>query len=256
MGTWISHLRIAETLLAHLPGLDEIAFTLGSLAPDSGLLVDEAAYRFEPPKEVTHFLQKGEDEAHIRDMDFYRTYLADVPRQEVARNSFRLAYFFHLVSDNLWWLRVARPHQAYYAPHFEAHGGAAWNDFKRDWYDLDHMYVRDHPESLFWRVFMPAPNPLADLPFLHEPALHQQLDNIRQFYSHPDPARVLDRAYPFLNAATMARYVEDAAAALCVLHSHIAAGAFHHVPAEVRSALALLPEDARTAYPAPLGDEA
>jgi hypothetical protein len=37
VGTWISHLRIAETLLAHLPDLDEVAFAYGNLAPDSGI---------------------------------------------------------------------------------------------------------------------------------------------------------------------------------------------------------------------------
>jgi hypothetical protein len=45
-----------------------------------------------------------------------------------ARYSFCLAYFFHLLCDNLWWLRVGRPHKDHYAAHFEAQGKAAWDD--------------------------------------------------------------------------------------------------------------------------------
>ena len=37
MGTWISHLRIAENLLQHFPELDEDTFTFGNLSPDSGI---------------------------------------------------------------------------------------------------------------------------------------------------------------------------------------------------------------------------
>jgi hypothetical protein len=54
MATWISHLRVAENLLAALPDLDEVAFTFGNLAPDSG--VPNADWTvFDPPQEVTHF---------------------------------------------------------------------------------------------------------------------------------------------------------------------------------------------------------
>jgi len=64
MGTWISHLRIAEQLLTAMPQLDEVAFIYGNLAPDSGLPnADWSA--FDPPKEVTHFLRPGEDEGRI-----------------------------------------------------------------------------------------------------------------------------------------------------------------------------------------------
>ena len=57
MGTWISHLRIAESLLHHFPGLDEVTFTFGNLSPDSGIPnADWTA--FDPPKEIAHFLQK------------------------------------------------------------------------------------------------------------------------------------------------------------------------------------------------------
>jgi hypothetical protein len=74
MGTWISHLRIAEKLLQFFPALDEVTFTFGNLSPDSG--VPNADWTgFDPPKEVTHFLRKGGGEDDIHDLVFYRQYL-------------------------------------------------------------------------------------------------------------------------------------------------------------------------------------
>lgn len=102
MGTWIAHLHIADKLLAVLPGLDEAAFACGSLAPDSGV-PNANRSAFDPPKEVTHFLKPGEAEDHIKDLEFYRAYLADLALYaDPVRHSFLLGYFFHLLCDNLW----------------------------------------------------------------------------------------------------------------------------------------------------------
>lgn len=252
MGTWISHLRIAEQLLAAIPDLDEASFTLGSLAPDSGVPVPGNEYRFEPPKEVTHFLNKGDDEGRIRDLDFYRGYVAMLaPAVDVKLYSFGLAYFFHLIADNLWALHMIRTHQDAYAWLFEQKGGQAWWDFKRDWYDVDHKYLRDHPTSLFQRVLMTAQNPPCHFPFLVESALNVQLDHIRAYYAQPDPSRVLDRPYPYLNEATMTRYVNEAVAAILSIHRQISE---HGAPDALPSSIALLPDADRAPYPAPIGD--
>src|SRR5512133_805245 len=109
MGTWICHLRVAEQLLKQFPSLDETAFILGSLAPDSG--VPNADWTvFDPPKTVTHFLNKGDGEDRIRDLDFYHLYLAGKrPEDGLANYSFRLAYFFHLICDSLFVRLVWKP---------------------------------------------------------------------------------------------------------------------------------------------------
>jgi hypothetical protein len=111
--------------------------------------------------------------------------------------------------------------------------------------------------SLFWRVFLPAPNPPAYLPFVPEAATRHQLDDIRRYYSAPtDEERAelapLDRAYPYLNATTMARYVDDTTAALLQIHAALATQA----PPVGPTALALLPTTALAPYPSPLGDSA
>jgi hypothetical protein len=251
MGTWISHLRIAEGLLATIPDLDVPMFTVGSLAPDSGAPNADWT-RFDPPKEVTHFLRPGEDEGRIKDLEFWRAYVVPTMAQDDrARYSFALGYFCHLLSDNLWSKLVAGTTKRTNAALFAERGGHAWNIVKRDWYDLDHQYVRDHSAGLYQRVFVDAPNPPAYLPFLDHCALCDQLDHIRRFYAEPG-TRVLARSYPYLNAATMQRYVEDATAlivaALAVLR------ATPPLPAAL-SALELLPAQRYTAYDPPLGDE-
>src|SRR5512141_989641 len=144
MGTWICHLRIAEQLLAALPDLDEVAFTCGNLAPDSGIPNADWTV-FDPPKEVTHFLNSGEDEGRIRDLEFYHVHLATIdPAADRARHSFILGYFTHLLCDNLWSKRIVSASKRDYAPLLAERGRAAWSDFKEDWYGLDQCYVREH----------------------------------------------------------------------------------------------------------------
>jgi hypothetical protein len=251
MGTWICHLRIAERLLVELPDLDEAAFTFGNIAPDSGV-PNESWTVFDPPKEVTHFLRKGEGEHAIRDLEFYRAYLIDpFVSADTARYSFLLGYFFHLLADNLWALRIWRPSKLYFDELVSAKGelAASW-DFKSDWYDLDHRYVRDHPDSLFWRVFLRAPLPAPYLPYLPETAIAQHIEYIRKFYG--DPAeRALDRAYPFLNEATMARFVDDTTASILRLRRLLAA---REASDGYPSAVALLPAEEKSPFPVPLGD--
>lgn len=251
MGTWISHLRIAENLLDALPDLDEVAFTCGNLAPDSG--IPNANWTaFDPPKEVTHFLRSGEGERRIRDLDFYQGYLASlVPDDDLARYSFTLGYFFHLLCDNLWGRLIFQPSKQLYAAQFAAQGKVFVGKMKEDWYGLDQCYVRDHPDSLFWRVLMPASNPPAYLPFMSEVGLHQNLDYIRTFYSQPDPAWVLDRPYPYLNEATMTRYVTDSTRALLKIHTTLQQ---MPVPTNSQTALALLSQEELQPYEPPLGD--
>ena len=93
LGTWICDLRVAEKLLDHFPQLDEVTFTFGNLSPDSGIPNADWT-QFDPPKEVTHFLRKGEGEDAIHDLEFYEQYLANVqPEEDIKLYSFRLGYF-------------------------------------------------------------------------------------------------------------------------------------------------------------------
>lgn len=210
MATWIAHLRIAENLLGLIPNLDEAQFAIGNIAPDSGI-PDEKWEKFEPPPAVTHFKRTDDVHKDIADLDFYRGYLADVPPDDAPRFSFRLGYFFHLVADNLWTIRVGKPTQERFSEQFAADKDFIW-EVKRDWYGLDHLYVRAHPESLFWRVFLDAEPDSTDLDFLPARALSHQLDYIKTFYQRRDEKvdAMCARPMIYLPAAEMDAFVREA----------------------------------------------
>ncbi|CAM3887570.1 zinc dependent phospholipase C family protein [Deinococcus frigens] len=222
MGTWISHFRIAEQLLEHLPHLAAEAFIVGNIAPDSGRPnADWTA--FDPPKTVTHFLRAGEDEGRIRDVQFYREYVLPAEREDRQTFSFILGYFTHLVSDNLWMHLIGQPTKETFAAEFSADRAATWDHVKDDWYGLDHKYLRDFPDNVFARAVVNAVNPASPLPFLPSGALADRLDDLRTFYRHPGDM-VLDRPYPYLSEATMNRVVDDSARIISELLARLEAG--------------------------------
>lgn len=250
MATWIGHLRIAQQVLPLLPEIDAPMFYFGSLAPDSGEPNDDWS-KFDPPKEVTHFLDPGDPEDKIHDLQFYYGFLAICSSElEPERYSFLLGYFFHLLSDNLWSRRINRAYKANYQDTFAEKGPTFWWELKRDWYDLDRLYLRENPQSLFWQVLSPTHYPPVYVPFVDEAVANRQIDYIRNFYSKQEDDCVLDRPYPHMNETTMSRYIEDTASALISIHRLLQQRP--DLNGE-HSALSLLPQEALAPYPMPLG---
>ncbi len=149
MASWMVHLRIADRLLAHWPDLDAAAFVMGNIAPDSG--VPNADWtRFEPPKTVSHF-KAYPDPAGA----FCSKYFNDALREKYSRreDSFFLGYYVHLLTDAEWVREV-------YAPLLHAHPDEAAADkgrlisaAKEDWYDLDFLYLEQHPDFRAFSVY-------------------------------------------------------------------------------------------------------
>ena len=224
MATWIAHLRIAENLLAYIPELDAGQFAIGNIAPDSGI-PDENWEKFEPPPEVTHFKRSKSVHKDIADLDFYRRYLADVSQSDILRFSFRLGYFFHLIVDNLWTTEIGRPTSERWAEQFVADEKFIW-EVKKDWYGLDQIFVRENPESLFWRIFLDAEpfflthpdgdkqgKPASvDLDFLPPEALTRHLQLIKIFYQRDDDdiKTMMARPMIYLSKSEMDHFVENA----------------------------------------------
>ena len=210
MATWIAHLRIAENLLECIPNLDPGQFAIGNVAPDSGI-PDKNWEKFNPPPEVTHFKRSKSVHKDIADLDFYRGYLADVPPDDTGRYSFRLGYFFHLITDNLWTIQVGRPTHERYAAQFAADPKFIW-EVKRDWYGLDHLYVRAHRDCLYWRVFLEAEPQDAGLDFLPPAALARQLKHIKAYYQMDDDEirEMMSRHKRYLTEPEMDRFVAEA----------------------------------------------
>lgn len=251
MGTWISHLRVAENLLPYFSDLDEVTFTFGNLSPDSGI-PNEDWTAFDPPKEVTHFLHKGEEEHEIQDLVYFRQYLANVNLEDDPKlYSFRLGYFFHLICDILWAKRIFAATKLQFKDLYEQDRRKAVSLIKGDWYGLDQLYVRDHPEHIFWRVMMANPNPRSYLPFVNEKALHHQYDHIRKFYSAPDDLWFLSIPYQYLNENMMTRIVNDSIEAILMIHEKLKDA---KNIAGLESSVSLLPAGFIEPYREPLGN--
>jgi hypothetical protein len=209
LATWIAHLRLAENLLERLPGLDAAQFALGNIAPDSGI-PDEKWEKFDPPVTVTHFQNPDSDFKGNHDLDFFRLYLAETAPQDSGRFSFRLGYFFHLATDNLWSQMVGQPTKARFHEQFAANPKFIW-EVKEDWYGLDFIYIRDHPQSLFWRVFLDAQPDGFDLDFLPKHALEHQLKHIKIFYQRQDDEiqAAYKRPYTYLSQAEVDFFIAE-----------------------------------------------
>ncbi|MDV6373992.1 zinc dependent phospholipase C family protein [Deinococcus arenicola] len=215
----MAHFRIAEQLLKHLPDVDARAFILGNVAPDSGRPNADWTV-FEPPKTVTHFLNAGEDEGRIRDVQFWREYVRPADRHT---RSFMLGYFTHLVADNLWMHLIGEPAKKVFAAEFSVDRAAAWDRVKDDWYGLDFKYLRDNPDNVFTRHVAGTLNPPSPLPFLSSEGLAESLDSKRTFYASGNDM-VLDRPYPYLSEASMNRVVEDSTEIIAALLAQLGMG--------------------------------
>ncbi len=221
MASWIVHLRVAEKLLEAWPELDPAQFAVGNIAPDAGI-PDEKWENFNPPPEVTHFKRQGEGGLY-GDTVFYRRYvaqpgaeqLAGPPGDDIRRQSFLMGYYCHLVTDNRWYIEIGEPTQQRWAAQFAQDKNFIW-EVKDDWYGLDFRYVRAHPESLFWKVFLACSYQADYLDFLPAEAVRQRVEYIRTFYQRDDEAiqAMLSRPYIYLSEGEMDGFVERTVQAL------------------------------------------
>jgi len=209
MASWIVHLQLAETLMELIPGFHPVSFAVGSIAPDSGI-PDEKWEKFDPPTEVTHIGIPDRTDIYCADLEFFRKYLLPLRGEtETAAFSFRLGYFFHLVTDNLWHQQIGRPTTEKYSAEFAADKDFIW-EVKKDWYGLDFIYLRDHPGCLFWKVFLAAEPETGGLDFLPLEGVQRQLTYIQEYYQRTDETvqRLYNRPYLYLSAEDRNHFVQ------------------------------------------------
>ncbi len=222
MATWIVHLRIAETLLEQIPGLEAEKFALGSVAPDSGK-PDARWENFTPPPMVTHFQEGAGPQHYSADLNFYRKYLQPLASNPAPRLfSFRLGYFFHIVTDNLWSIRIGRPTIAKYKAQFDADKDFIWI-VKKDWYGLDFLHVRDHAGCIFWRAFCSARPERGELDFLVPESLAWSVAHIQEYYQRTDEEtqKAYNRPYVYLTQAEADRFVDEAVQLLLRIYKRL-----------------------------------
>jgi hypothetical protein len=211
MASWMVHLRIADKLLLNNSFLKAKEFIIGNMAPDSGVPNDDWS-KFSPPTKISHFKVPKENGKLTISLDKYKekyftpSLLATYTTEQY---SFYVGYLAHLLTDLLWIERVFNP-TANKDPHYSTDPSAAVNEWKKDWYDLDFLYLYEHPDFHAFAIYRSAED--FKNTFMEEFSI-DAFDNRRayicEFYS--EDREGLYREYPYLTAAQMDDFVEYAA---------------------------------------------
>ena len=216
MASWMVHLRIADKLLDSIPALAPVEFIVGNLAPDSGVPNEDWSV-FTPDTAVSHFRTPGKK----ADPDAFATKYftqSQIKGYDEQHYSFYLGYLCHLLTDALWSRDIARPAKTRFAHEFAEDPGFFWT-IKKDWYDLDFKYLRDHPGCRAFRVYLGAlgfQNKYMDE--FSPDAFDNRRDYITNFYLEGSDG--LDRTYPYLTQQEMDDFVNHTASEILdILHT-------------------------------------
>ena len=158
MASWMVHLRVADKLFEQIENLDELAFIMGNIAPDSGVPNEDWTV-FQPPKDVSHFSEKSQNK-NINIEKFISQYFNDhlIKKYNKKEFSFFLGYYTHLLTDIEWANNVYEPLlQAYPKEAAEDKYKLVWTA-KGDWYDLDFLYLEQHPDFHAFSIYEKSVN--------------------------------------------------------------------------------------------------
>ncbi len=206
MATWGLHIRIAEAILSRNYLLDAESFLVGNIGPDCGMPNDDWSM-FDPPTEVSHWSEKGKK--NINAELFYDTYLTkDIIC--LKEKSFLIGYYVHLLTDiefsKLYTYK--RKHDRNYDP-MDNDKNFIW-EIKKDWYDLDHLYFKENPQSIFFSIFQNINEFPNYLPYYPEGAIFRQIKYITDYYQNP--SENLDREYIYLSMEEMNKFAYETTA--------------------------------------------
>ncbi len=188
MASWMIHFRIAQALLdANLFPASrrwevEEAFVMGNIAPDSGVPAEDGLH-YIPAKSVSHFHVRNTRGFKECDLAaFTARYLTPSPNDPVAR-AFYLGYLAHLYTDNQWVEKIGLPARCLFSHEFKDNYADPHGRVKTDWYTLDCLYLKAHPDLHAYRLFAEAPpfvNRYVD--FYAEDAFESRKSFILDFY--------------------------------------------------------------------------
>lgn len=212
MASWMVHLRIADRLLDSLPGLSAVDFVVGNIAPDSGIPNGDWS-EFTPSVIVSHFRVDHSIPKNICIPAFVERYFTPERRTSYtpAQNSFFLGYLVHLMTDQLWSAQVGNALKERFPDQWQADRQGLIVRAKEDWYDLDHKYLRQHPDFRSFRIYSGAIG--YQNVFMSEFA-PDAFDNRRQYITsfYLEENDHVDREYPYLTEGQMDGFVTSACA--------------------------------------------
>ena len=173
MASWMIHFRVADAILQadvfqDVPHAVRAAFVLGNIAPDSGV-PHPSGVGYIPNKDTSHFMRVFDSPMDgLRDRCDPHRYaeewlLPALRRHDPITAAFHLGYISHLITDNAWLTSVVLPAKERFA-HLRLEGGVETPEavarfyafLKKDWYDMDFLYIKRHPDLPAYRLFLSA----------------------------------------------------------------------------------------------------
>ena len=211
MASWMIHLRIADILLDRLENIEATEFIMGNIAPDSGVPNEDWSV-FTPSSELSHFKDEtldGWKNVNIEkfiNAHFTKEHIKGYSKKEY---SFFLGYYTHLLTDIEWVKQVCQPSEEKFADLCKELGRVnfIWT-LKKDWYDLDFLYLKKNPDFRAFHLYEQAKDfKNAYMDIFAENAFENRRQYITGFYlaGRAD----LEREYPYLNEQQTERFVNN-----------------------------------------------
>ena len=209
MATWVAHFYLTEQILAHGFDLDRRMFVVGNIAPDSGVL-NEERNGYIPDKSVSHWKNAAGD------IDAERFYAECIHGQtfDHAEHAFCLGFYCHLLADVVWTKTLWEPKKQtpLYAKPLTDDPQFIW-EIKKDWYGLDFLYLKAHPQSIFYTDFVHVETVPDYLDVFPAGAFTKRVQDTRAFYLN-GATWELERPYTYLNQAEWDAYLAEATAVI------------------------------------------
>ena len=211
MASWMIHLRVTQGIYEKLNLVHKTEFVMGNIAPDSGVPTEDGT-GFVPDAEVSHF--RTIDENGIKDVHenlFIERYFTKEKRDNYAEKeyAFYFGYLTHLLTDKLWASKIVYGAKEKLSNLFEQDNAAFWKKVKRDWYDLDFLYLRRNPEFSAFRIYegiMEFKNTYLD--FFSEDAFEDRKKFIVEFYRKG--VETVEERETYISAEELDVFVEHA----------------------------------------------
>ena len=187
MASWIIHLLVAQQLYKKLHIEPTDTFVLGNIAPDSGVPTADGT-GFTPDAAISHF--RSLDKNGIKNIHedlFIARHFTPEHRSSYTKEeyTFFLGYLAHLLTDKLWARDIVYPAKEKQGALFQNNRELFWQTVKKDWYDLDFMYLKANPAFEAFRIYRENPNiQNTYVEFFAENAFEERRRFILDFYAN------------------------------------------------------------------------